>query len=141
MRLELLAGKLVRETTRSAGFDLFSHEPDRIIIAPQEFRGLRVGVKAEFEAGYVALLWDKSGYALRNGICVLGGMIDGDYTKEWLAILLNMGKEPFIINPGDKVTQVIFVKLAEVECIALPGAYCNSNDKKRDGGFGSTGNT
>lgn len=141
MRLELFAGKMVRETTRSAGFDLFSHEPDRVILAPHEFRGIRVGVKAEFETGYVALLWDKSGYALRNGICVLGGMIDGDYPKEWLAILLNMGREPFILNPGDKVTQVIFVELASIEPVVSQGATLTMNTATRQGGFGSTGNS
>jgi dUTP pyrophosphatase len=139
VRLELFAGKMVRETQKSAGFDLFSHEPERVVIKPGESRMIRVGVRAEFEEGYVALFWDKSGYAGKHGICVLGGMIDGDYPKEWLCILLNTGREAFILDPGNKVTQVIFVRLAEIEEHVHPGATFERGTAARVDGFGSTG--
>lgn len=144
MKLELFAGKMVRETTRSAGFDVFSYESDRVILRPLEFKPVRIGMNARFEAGYAALIWDKSGYAIDHGITILGGLIDGDYPNEWKAILLNMGKEPFVLDPGKKVTQVVFVRLAEIEepgpnTIIHPGAHFETKNVIRTGGFGSTG--
>lgn len=139
MRLDLFEGKMVRETERSAGFDLFSSEPERVIIQPGAWRLVDVGVRADFEEDHVALFWDKSGYAAKHGITIMGGMIDGDYPKMWKAILLNIGKESFILDPGNKVTQVIFVKLAEVHCKTYGTAEFKTGNAVRDGGFGSTG--
>src|ERR1700744_108459 len=76
MHLDLFAGRMSRGTERSAGFDLFSAEPERKIIQPGERGEIRVGVRTRFDAGYVALLWDKSGYARKLGVTILGGMIE-----------------------------------------------------------------
>lgn len=138
MKLEMFAGKMVKETKRAAGHDVFSAESERVVIAPGEFRMIRLGLKTRFDEGYAACLWDKSGYAAKNGITVLGGLIDGDYEDEWRAILLNTGKEPFVLQPGNKVTQVVFFKLAEIEAEEKGGTYV-INDATRTGGFGSTG--
>lgn len=140
MKLELFAGTMVKETQRSAGHDVFSAEKDPIIIAPGEYRDIRLGLKTRFDAGYAACLWDKSGYARNNGITVLGGLIDGDYPDEWIAVLLNTGKEAFVIKPGNKVTQVVFFKLADIEPEEKGGTYV-VRDNERVGGFGSTGSS
>jgi dUTP pyrophosphatase len=66
---------------------------------------------------------------------VLGGVIDPDYDQEWKVILLNTGKEPLVVNVGDRIAQVIFLTtlhtvIGDVETL----------DSNRVGGLGSTGN-
>jgi dUTP pyrophosphatase len=140
MRLKLVSGRLMRSTRESAAFDLFC-AAERIIIPVGDRRTIPTGVRTEFDPGYAALLWDKSGYAADLGVTVLGGLIDADYRKEWMVILLNTGKNPVIFNRGDKITQVVFIQLPQIIVGVEEGAECTLKDELRTGGLGSTGRT
>lgn len=139
MWLELKAGKLRKETRHSVGYDIFYAGEERALIRPGERALLSTGIVAKFEPGHAGLFWDKSGYANRLGLTVLGGLIDPDYPDEWKVILLNTSKEPVVLSPGDKLTQVFFVKLPEIVETVAPGASITIEEVERTGGFGSTG--
>jgi dUTP pyrophosphatase len=140
MWLKLVSGKMLRSTRDSAAFDLFC-DAERMIIPTGDRRTIPTGVRTEFEPGYAALIWDKSGYASDYGITVLGGLIDADYRKEWMVILHNLGRHPMVFNRGDKITQVFFVQLPQIVVDVLPGAELTIKDVARTGGLGSTGRT
>lgn len=161
MKLSIVAGRMSRETKHSAAFDIFYDNPpvgtagellthvitDMPITIP-------TGLFTVFEPGYVAIIKEKSGLALK-GVELHGGVIDADYRQEWKVIARfaphtdcepttgykishEPGKRVFIVNPGDKIAQVIFVKLADIECES-PGFI--TKDQIRVGGLGSTGVT
>ena len=79
----------------------------------------------------------RSGRAVRNGIIIGGGVIDSDYTGEIKVILINTGNQPFVINKGDRIAQLIIQQhmlnpqFEKVE--SLP------NTERGENGFGSTG--
>ena len=132
MELNLKAGKLVRATAGSAGYDIYYPvDLPTITLHVGERRAIRTGISTSFEAGYVAILKEKSGLAMK-GIEVKAGVIDADYPDEWLVLLKNNGDMPFDITPNMKIAQCIFVKYE------APVALISGN-KSRIGGFGSTG--
>ncbi len=117
-----------------AGFDLFALE-DTVIKAGE--RGVvKTGLAMEIPTGYVGLIWDKSGVALKHGIKTLGGVIDSTYRGESLLAMINLSKEDYIFQKGHKVAQMIIQKKETVEFQEVQ----ELNETKRgEGGFGSTG--
>lgn len=132
MELTIKSGKLVRATNGSAGFDIYYPvDLPALTLHVGERRAIRTGILTSFEAGYVAILKEKSGLAMK-GIEVKAGVIDADYPDEWLVLLKNNGEMPFDITPNMKIAQCIFVKYE------VPVALISEN-KDRVSGFGSTG--
>jgi len=94
------------------------------------------GLRLEIPPGHVGLVWPRSGLAVRHGIDTLAGVIDSDYRGEVGVVLVNHGSEPFRIEPGDRVAQLLVQKVERVRFLredALGGSGRGS------GGFGSTG--
>ena len=128
-------GELSKAHSTDAGFDLRSTiesiiYPDGILFVP-------LGFKTSFEEGYEAQVRARSGLALKNGIGLVNGIgtIDAGYRGEWGAILVNHGDKPFHICRGDRVCQVVFNKLPQIDIEY--GPVDDGND--RCGGFGSSG--
>jgi len=117
-----------------AGMDLYSCE--EVIIPPKERRGIHTGISMEFPKGYVALLWDKSGLALKEGITVLGGVIDAGYRGEYIAILYNTSEVPYVVGAGDKVCQILIQKVENAHVSEVDSLEDSSRGA---GAFGSTG--
>jgi dUTP pyrophosphatase len=117
-----------------AGMDIFAYEEK--LIAPGERCVVGTGIAAAFPIGYVALVWDKSGLAIKKGIKILGGVIDAGYRGEYKIGLLNTGKEPFEVKKGDKIAQVLIQK---VERAAITEVDELDETARGEGGFGSTG--
>lgn len=148
MKLNIVAGRMVRETKHSAAFDLFYDGGVEPIVITDEPIAIPTGLYTVFEPGYVAIVKEKSGLALK-GVELHGGVIDADYHGEWKVVARFAphryyheslcDEKPmhrvFRVNPGDKVAQVIFLKLPEIECES-PGFI--TKDAIRNGGFGST---
>ena len=86
--------------------------------------------------GYVALIWDKSGPSHKFGIKTLGGVLDSNYIGEWFIGLVNLGKEDYHIEKGQKIAQVLFQKIESVE-MAEVADFLPTN--RGEGAFGSTG--
>jgi len=88
--------------------------------------------------GYEAQVRPRSGLAARNGVTVLNspGTIDSDYRGEVCVLLLNMGKEPFVVHNGDRIAQMVIATYQRASFVA-----CSSLETtdRGAGGFGSTG--
>lgn len=132
-----------KATDESAGFDLSS--VDRVVIAPGERALVSTGLAIQCPIGTYGRLAPRSGLAWNHGIDVLAGVIDRDYTGIVKVVLLNTGSEPFTVEPGMRVCQLIFerydacvpvkymtMKLAEDVPVSQGGT------RGRDG-FGSSG--
>ncbi len=124
----------------AAGMDLAAaisgDEP--LILAPGERRLIPTGLAIRLPAGFEAQVRPRSGLAARFGITVLNapGTIDADYRGEVMVLLINLGQEPFTLQRGDRIAQLVIqpVARARLEISAELDAT-----QRGDGGFGSTG--
>jgi len=126
------------ETEGAAGMDLRARLEAPVMLEPGKRALIPTGLRIELPAGYEAQVRARSGLAARSGIGLVNGIgtIDSDYRGEIKICLINWGEEPFVINDGDRVAQLVIAKyvLAELEiCEKLP------DTKRSGGGFGHTG--
>jgi len=125
-------------TEHSAGMDLRAFVSEPIILKPMERRLIPTGLYIEIPEGFEAQIRPRSGLAIKSGITCLNtpGTIDADYRGEVGIILTNFGKEPFTVNRGERVCQMIIapVVMATLKVVAeLPST------ERGAGGFGHTG--
>jgi dUTP pyrophosphatase len=123
-----------RGSERAAGLDLCAVE--RLTLAPGGRAAVRTGLAVAIPAGFYGRVAPRSGLAVRHGIDVLAGVVDADYRGEILCALVNHGAEPFEVEPGARIAQLI------VEAIATPEpewAEDLEETGRGAGGFGSTG--
>ena len=123
-------------TQGSAGVDLRASEP--CVIPPGGRALVPTGLRIALPEGYEAQVRPRSGLALKHGVTLLNspGTIDSDYRGEIGVILINLGQEPFSIQPGDRIAQMVFAPVTrgvwdEVETL--------DETERGAGGFGSTG--
>lgn len=125
-----------REHPDDSGADLYSIV--ECTLQPFERKVIPTGISAEIPAGFELQTRPKSGLALEHGITVLNtpGTIDSGYRGEIRVILINLGSEPYRVEKGQKIAQLVVV----------PVAYANfqevdelSDSQRSTGGFGSTG--
>lgn len=109
-----------------------------LTLAPGSYAAVPTGVRIELPPNYVADVRPRSGLALKYGVTVLNapGTIDSGYRGEIQAILINHGSEPFEIHRGDRIAQMLFLRLPECELISAPTL---SASDRGEAGFGSTG--
>ncbi|MDT0294616.1 dUTP diphosphatase [Mesonia ostreae] len=126
------------ETEASAGMDLRANLEDKVILSPLDRIIVKTGLFIELPVGYEAQVRPRSGLAAKKGITVLNapGTIDADYRGEIGVILVNLSKESFTINDGERIAQMVIAKheRAEWEKVEVLG-----ETKRGEGGFGSTG--
>lgn len=122
-----------RGSEDAAGFDLYSTVPRRL--HPGQRQVIPTGLKCSMPAGYVGLIWPRSGMAVKHGADVLAGVVDADYRGEVMVALVNHGERNIDISPGDRVAQML------VQTVALDSEVVPDLDEtgRGDGGFGSTG--
>ena len=125
-------------TAGSSGVDLCSAENEDVAISPGEIRLVSTGLRISLPEGFEAQIRPRSGLALKHGITILNspGTIDSDYRGVISIILVNFGKEPFVIRRGMRVAQMIIQEVvsASFELVSRLDATVRS-----DGGFGHTG--
>ena len=99
---------------------------------------MKTGLKIELPVGYEAQVRPRSGLALKKGVTVLNspGTIDSDYRGEIGVILINHGEEPFEVNEGDRIAQMV---IARYERVSWQLSSSVSETERGDGGFGHTG--
>lgn len=117
-----------------AGLDLYSVEDT--VIGPGERFAVPTGLAIELPEGYVALVWGKSGIALRSGVTTFGGVIEHTYRGEYKIILYNSSAEPYHIKKGDKIAQLLIQPIVTAEIIEVNEL---SETVRGAGGFGHTG--
>ena len=117
-----------------AGMDIFSAE--EAIIKAGERKSIKTGLKMELPEGFVGLVWDKSGLALKNGIKTMAGVIDSCYRGEIGIVLVNLSGQDYKIEKGQKIAQMLIQKIERAE---IEEARELSETKRGEGRFGSTG--
>ena len=121
-------------TFDDAGFYLYSTED--VEIATNARVQVPTGIAMEIPAGYVGLIWDKSGLSHKHGLKTLGGVIDSGYRGEVKVGLINLGQEKYILEKGHKVAQMIIQKNETCEIIEVAEL---SDSQRGSGAFGSSG--
>jgi dUTP pyrophosphatase len=117
-----------------AGLDLYAVED--VILWPAERVAVPTGLAIELPQGYVSLIWDKSGLALKEGITTIGGVIEHTYRGEYKVIILNTTSQYYYVKKGEKIAQLLIqpIMTAEIEEVQEL-----SQTNRGAGGFGSTG--
>nr|WP_315103532.1 dUTP diphosphatase [uncultured Fretibacterium sp.] len=123
-------------TPASAGVDL--RASDGCVIPPGGRALVPTGLRIALPEGYEAQVRPRSGLALKHGVTLPNspGTIDADYRGEIGVILMNLGQEPFIVEPGDRIAQMVVAPVARV---AWSEAEALDATERGEGGFGSTG--
>lgn len=119
-----------------AGMDLAAAEGLRL--EPGQWAAVGTGLVLEIPPGYEGQVRPRSGLALRHGVTLLNspGTIDPGYRGEVRVVLINHGREPFEIRPGDRIAQLVIAPYAAVEWRLEPQLTPSA---RAEGGFGSTG--
>jgi len=116
-----------------AGFDLFACADEEL--RPGEVKAVPTGIAIAVPAGYVGLVWDKSGISLK-GVHRLAGVVDAGYRGEVRVVMVNLGREPYAVKKGMKVAQMLIQPVLTVDI----EESAELDDTSRGGnGFGSTG--
>lgn len=125
-------------TEQSAGMDLRANLDAPITLEPLDRALVPTGLFMALPAGYEAQVRPRSGLAIKKGVTVLNspGTIDADYRGEVCVILVNLSQEPFVINDGERIAQMVIAKheqpvLVEVETL--------DDTERGAGGFGHSG--
>ena len=125
-------------TSMSAGFDLRANLEEPVILKAGNRMLIGTGLFIALEPGYEAQVRPRSGLALKKGITVLNapGTIDADYRGEIGVILYNTSKEDFVIEPGERIAQMV---IAKYEQISWEQVEVLDETERGDGGYGHTG--
>ncbi len=125
-------------TAQSAGMDLRANLEAPITLNPMERAMIPTGLFIELPVGYEAQVRPRSGLAAKHGITVLNtpGTIDADYRGEIKVILINLSTEPFEIQHGERIAQMV---IAKHETIQWEEVEVLSDTERGAGGFGSSG--
>jgi dUTP pyrophosphatase len=126
------------ETLASAGMDLRANIAEPITLGALERAIVKTGVFIELPIGYEAQVRPRSGLAAKKGVTVLNspGTIDADYRGEIGVILVNLSNEPFVIENGERIAQMIIAKHERAQWSEVAEL---TETKRGEGGFGSTG--
>ncbi len=125
-------------TPQSAGLDLRANLDAPVTLQPMQRHLIPTGLHIALPAGFEAQVRPRSGLALRHGITVLNspGTIDADYRGEVMVLLVNLGQEPFVVNDGERIAQLI---VARYEQVTLVPADSLDITERGEGGYGHTG--
>lgn len=126
------------ETNASAGMDLRAHLASPVTLKPLERMIIKTGLFLELPVGYEAQIRPRSGLAAKKGITVLNapGTIDADYRGEIGVILVNLSQDPFVVNDGERIAQMVIANHERAEWHEVKEL---SQTTRGEGGFGSTG--
>jgi dUTP pyrophosphatase len=117
-----------------AGIDLRSSVD--MAVMPGETGLVPTGIKMAIPQGFVGLVWDKSGYAAKNSIKTMAGVIDSGYRGEIKLVIKNLGKETFEIKKDMKVAQILIQPVIQANLVEKDDL---DETIRGEGGFGSTG--
>lgn len=125
-------------TIASAGMDLHANIEEPLVLGSLERTLVPTGVFIELPVGYEAQIRPRSGLATKHGITVANapGTVDADYRGEVKVSLVNISKEPFVIEPGERIAQMVVARHERVEWEEVAQL---SETERGAGGWGSTG--
>ena len=125
-------------TAASAGMDLRADLKEPLVLGTLERALVPTGLHIELPVGYEAQVRPRSGLAAKHGISIVNapGTIDADYRGEIKVILVNLSNEPFTVNPGERIAQMV---VARHETVEWEPVDTLEESTRGTGGFGSTG--
>ena len=125
-------------TPQSAGVDLRANLNEPITLKPLQRALVPTGLYIALPPGFEAQLRPRSGLAIKKGITVLNspGTIDADYRGEICIILVNLSEEPFVINDGERVAQMVIARHEQAEWQEVEVL---DETERGAGGFGHSG--
>ena len=125
-------------TPMSAGMDLRANLDEPITLLPMQRALVKTGLYIALPEGYEAQIRPRSGLALKHGITVLNtpGTVDADYRGEVMALLINLSQEDFIINPGERIAQMVIARHEQAEFQIVEEL---DETERGAGGYGHTG--
>jgi dUTP pyrophosphatase len=126
------------ETEGSSGMDIRAAVDAPIVLNPGEIRLIQTGLCMSIPHGYEGQVRPRSGLALRHGIGMVNspGTIDSDYRGEISIIMINWGQNPFTINRGDRIAQMVIGKVLRADLVSVDSL---DSTLRGDGGFGHSG--
>lgn len=125
-------------TGASSGMDLLAFIDEPVTLKPFERVLIPTGINISIPDGYEAEVRPRSGLAHKFGITLLNtpGTIDSDYRGEIKVLLINLGNNPFTVQKGDRIAQMVFKNIIKASWITVEKL---PETQRGDGGFGSTG--
>ncbi len=125
-------------TPQSAGMDLRANLDEPVTLQPLEHRLIPTGLYIALPLGYEAQVRPRSGLALKHGITVLNapGTIDADYRGEVGVLLVNLSQEPFVVNDGERIAQMVIARHEQGEFVEVDAL---DETERGAGGYGHTG--
>lgn len=125
-------------TAQAAGMDLTAALTEAIELSPGERALIPTGLSIALPPGYEAQIRPRSGLAIKNGVTVLNtpGTVDADYRGEIKVVLINHGQEPFTVERGMRIAQMVIARHANVKWRVVEAL---EETQRGAGGFGSTG--
>jgi|SRR6185312_1618349 dUTP pyrophosphatase len=126
------------ETAHSAGMDLRADLEHTVLLDPLERKLIPTGLHIELPEGFEAQIRPRSGLAFKHGISIVNspGTIDADYRGEIKVLLINLSNEPFEINSGDRIAQMV---IARHEKVNWEEVEILNETSRGAGGYGHTG--
>ena len=125
-------------TELSAGMDIRANLTEPVVLKPLECKLIPTGLYIALPEGYEAQMRPRSGLALKHGITLLNtpGTIDADYRGEIGVILVNLSSEPFTVNDGERICQMVIATYSQIDW--KPVEVLDDTERGA-GGFGHTG--
>lgn len=126
------------KTKGSSGLDLLANLDESMTLKPMERKLVPTGLFLEIPYGFEGQVRARSGLSIKHGLTLVNavGTIDSDYRGELKVPMINLGEEPFTINHGDRIAQLVITKY---ETITWQEAEIIEDTDRGEGGFGSTG--
>ena len=122
----------------AAGIDLMADIGAPIEMATRERRAVATGIAVEIPVGYEGQVRPRSGRALKEGLALINspGTIDADYRGEVKVLLVNLGEQPIVIKPGDRIAQLVIAPVIRADIVEVDELTPSA---RGPGGFGHTG--
>jgi dUTP pyrophosphatase len=128
------------QTPGSAGLDLCAALPEAARLEAGERRLIPTGLVFEIPEGHEGQVRPRSGLALKHGISIVNspGTIDSDFRGEVGIVLINHGREPYVVEPLSRIAQIVITRVEQVE---IEEAESLTETSRGAGGYGSTGHS
>jgi len=129
------------ESRNAAGLDLRAALEENVVLAPGERKLIPTGLYVELPEDSEAQIRPRSGLAAKHGITVLNspGTIDADYRGEIKVLLINLSQEPFEIQPGERIAQMVISRFTQIQWREVGSVQELSETERGAGGFGHSG--
>ena len=126
------------QSARAAGMDLLADIENSLEILPMARAAVPTGIALEIPSGFEGQVRPRSGRALKEGLALINspGTIDADYRGEVKVLLVNLGDQPIVIEPGDRIAQLVIAPVIRADIVEVDELAPSA---RGPGGFGHTG--